>query len=112
MVTNAQPAENFLALALEFPGFGLIHAVADLAELAQQRRVIGALLQLLDQAFVALNQLHLFAAVSEHLLQNRALRIEAGVLVDINHPVPRIDLNPAVAHGLQPCHHPQQGGLA
>ena len=99
MVTNAQPAKNFLALALEFPGFGLIHAIADLAELTQQRRVIGVLLQLLDQPFVALNQLHLFAAVSEHLLKNRALRIKAGVLVDINHPVPRIDLNPAVADG-------------
>ena len=62
----------------------------------------------MDEAFIALNQLHLFAAVSEHLLKNRALRIEAGVLVDINHPVTWIDLNPAVAHGLQSGHHPQQ----
>ena len=101
-----------MALALKFPGFGLIHAIADLAELAKQRRVIRALLPLLDEAFVALNQLHLFAAVSEYLLQHRALRIEAGVLVYVNHAVARIDLNASVANRLQPCHHPKQGGFA
>ena len=112
VITDAQPAEYFLALALKFPGFGFIHAIADLAELPEEPRIVRRLLQLLAETFVALNQLHFFAAISEHLLQHRALRIEAGVLIDVNHAVARIDLNASVANRLQPCHHPKQGGFA
>jgi hypothetical protein len=63
----------------------LVHAVVELPQLGHQGARVLALAVGLSQGLAQLGvtpqQLHFVAAVAEHLLQHRALRIELGFLI-------------------------------
>lgn len=74
-----------MALVLQPPGPGLVHAAAELAQFRQQAPVIGPLRQALAHRQKAQQQLPLLAAAGHHLLQHGAFRVQLRVLVHQHH---------------------------
>ena len=119
-IADAEPIEHLADLLLKAPGLALIHAGVEAAELGQQGPIVCAAVAALGVGLgeglahlrVAAQQLHLLAAVCEHLLEHGALRIDLRLLAHQHHPrlgrQPPLPLPRRLLAGQQA----QQGGLA
>ena len=84
-VADAELLEHFPALLLQAPGFLVIHALAELAQLSQKGFIIGMFSDRFAQSAETHQEIAFGTAAFQNLFQHGAARGDAAVLTDEHH---------------------------
>ena len=88
-IANAEALQHLLALLLQPPGLGFIHALAEMSEFGELGGVVWVLGDSLGEGAEAQQQVAFLTATGQHLLQHREPWLHNALLAHQLHPQAR-----------------------